>query len=623
MQSSLAHSADPMLNASRNILFTVPLSAASSDNTQRTLQDLIQRQADEIGVEVDCTITAKQGIAAGWLLGVRLNIVDQEKVKEKGCRSWAEILLKVIFVPAAACACVFYWNYAKGCLKRDECLELVNIIPGGNDVKFWTLLISGGSGFAFTNIVFAFRAASALCDYLKDKGVLKASITLSLYTTLQVAAIIFGGLGEEEAELMSYQVLLPALAIIPTAIYSATAAANSSLTKYLWAELKQALTALYEYLVPALTERQVEAREERKHYRKEFKRFQQQLHFSRQRFFSDPKAIINLSREEIDLDDSFLSQDGSGIGGDNEEMKIEEMKTEESKPQARRIILTEEFGYERLEKPFLPMSLFNTLAYLFAIGGTTIFSGSLVINTFQQAKQMGEWAEGPMQYVTTSILGPISNIPNYELTVPAMVLFLQLLVGKLPSSIDLKLYPVKTTLIAAVALLSQFMSYAAIDGLFEGTYDGPIKNELRWLAWAHIIMYHTAGVTKVGLGLLRSIISDPIANFAFHIENVYDQLKWTTFDTFVKSVIEMGKSDRAEVGVNLFEEQPVLPEPKNPPIPTLSSDSSSPRNSWLPSWCNWFRCKRHTADVEDQHEQYTELTEREAGVGLQHSPQRQ
>jgi hypothetical protein len=559
---------DQSENPNNTLIAQVPVSTENPNQVALT----ITQEAKRHGVNATVTYTPIPQ-TDDYLFGIKLNMT--EEAKKKGCCSWTTVL-KLIFVPTASLAAIFYWNYANACIyKNDKCGQWVSFIPG-EDNQVWTLLISGGSGFAVTNMYFAAKAAERLIDFVKNKGPIKSAALLTFYIALQVSALLCAGLGAKGAKPTDINVMLPAIAIIPTAIYAATTATNSLPGKYFWAEIKWLIANLSEYLNPPQTTLAIKARLERHHNRHQFRLYQQRMAARAKQFLTAPRGEI------------------------------------EEKPDATpRDIITRNFAeLSTKEKSIIFKTMIEVLKDLPGAFVASTFSYGLIKNIFNQAAKIPVVEGSPLQWIITLILGVGMFIPNLELTIPIVSGLLGLLLLRLPESLALKLYPKTTIGITSTALITQSMSYAAIDGLFVATYDliPEAEETLRQIAKLGIILYHSAGMTKVGLAIMLHFIKDFTTQLAIHMNGLFDKLKWARYDEFEKDIYEMKPEQRRQLGITLCEEDEA--ERKEEAAVNSSAIVAEEKPAKRQSWCTYF-CSlfgRNTYKPDEDHD-YTLLND--------------
>ncbi len=313
--------------------------------------------------------------------------------------------------------------------------------------------------------------------------------------------------------------MLPAIAIIPQALFAATAAENPEI-EYGISMFKQAVTAFEHALVAPQTELQKRARLEETHYREEFELYQRRLLNLQKQFLADPYKVLK------NADNSLKSL-------------LDVLRMVGMVPPSEQQNFLEKF------KKKIPAAVGFSVAMLFTL--------PLVRNTFEQTLAMGAWTEGVPRYIITGILTPAEIYRNSKLTIPAVDVTLGLLFCSMPQLMLFKLYPLKTSIIAALGFISQSFSHAAIFSLFVANYDGPAKDVLKWVASAGIMLYHAYGVNKVAISAFQSTIKDEFAKLAFAVEAALEKASWLTYEKFVDNIVKKPEVMKT-LGVNVFDE---------------------------------------------------------------------
>ncbi len=544
-----------------------------SNDVQKIIKDF-EKSAENSQIHLSVTATSIPGTKDYYVFGVNLNFTSE--VQQNITTGTLVKLLKVIFIPTASLAAIFYWNYAKACVRNTECVKLVSFTSDDLTRKI-ILTVSGGSGFAFANMYFANLAAESIVDFVKKTGLARATLSLLPYIALQVSMVTFAALGAEDSEFLSPQVLLPALAVIPSAIYSKLAAGNSTSARYFFSEVQQLTSLIYQKMVPAFTAQEKIARKEREHYRNEFHLFQRRVDYAQHQILSNIEqnvlAKCNQSPEQILL----------------EHFKLDLRNT-----------------HERSQ-------WLNTIISIPGISLATIVSATFVANIYEQVPRIGRWAEGPIQLLTTLIIGTISNIPSYQLLVPTVNALMGIILCQLPQSVALSLYLKTTLAITAISFLSQSVSHSAVYNLFNDTYDGPGKSVLIWIACAGIVLYHTKGALNLGLALLRGRVTDKASELAFYLESHYNQLVWTPFSEFLKEVETMPDAKRKQFGITTFDEVRKI-ESRSAPSTIVRQEkeavSKPEENSKRKSWCTRLFCffKQYPNDKHDDEPDFNQTS---------------
>ncbi len=156
-----------------------------NDAAAQKIADTVQQVAATVeNQNVTITYEKSPDKEYAYIFKIKLESADQNNYPR------TTQLLKVILGSISVLAAYFYWNYSKDCAEDEQCGKPI-FFTDDPYVRRWVLAISGGMGFAGTNLYVALLTASSVVNFFVNNNFLKATAVVLPYITLQVTTMIF------------------------------------------------------------------------------------------------------------------------------------------------------------------------------------------------------------------------------------------------------------------------------------------------------------------------------------------------------------------------------------------------------------------------------------------------